>query len=60
MYDNTLAVAVYSANIVWPLSAKTDSWIEHMDVESRTRPTATESSLLFLGVPDWESSLPTC
>ena len=42
VYDNTLIVGVYSANIVWPLSARTDPWVEYMDKAHASSLSATE------------------
>jgi peptide/nickel transport system substrate-binding protein len=36
VYENVLEIALYSVNVIWPLSNKLDPWLEHLEyVDSR-------------------------
>ena len=41
-YENTLEAGIYTVNIIWPLSARIDSWFEHLEYGDRRALSGTE------------------
>jgi hypothetical protein len=41
-YDNALAVGLFAQNLVWPMSARTAPWFEHMNFSETRQLTSFE------------------